>query len=113
MLSLSSLISFVPTLLILGAWLFYMVKSKTTLSIILFACSLVSALLSFYQRYYAVTFSAPTNFAERTVVLNWIGTFLTLAYLIYAVAFVVFIRMVIKPRNEAYQFLDDSRLINH
>ncbi|MFT4095470.1 MAG: hypothetical protein QM640_17720 [Niabella sp.] len=103
------LISLLPGLLILCAWLLYMLKSKTALSIVLFICSLLSTLLVFLQLYYMIVFPSKGDFTERTVMLSRIGIFSNLVYFVHAVAFFIFIKRLIKPKEEAYQFLEDSK----
>ncbi|WP_300596764.1 hypothetical protein [Niabella sp.] len=104
------LIRSIPQLIILGALLFYLVKKRNTLSVILFVSCLVSYAIGELQIQKSMSFQNDPG--ERLRTMQLLGTLSLLSYTVFAVAFLVLIISILKPPAPGYQFLDDSKQSN-
>lgn len=113
MFTLSLIMSSLPSFIFLIAWLLYLIKKKTTLSIVLFASSFYLTLANLLQTY---LIAMPHDFRDTTnrmQLMSSIGMVTNLVHFVYAIAFFIFIKRIIEPKEAGYQFLDDSKTENN
>ncbi|MGJ7031747.1 hypothetical protein [Niabella hirudinis] len=97
----------IPQLIILGALLYYLIKKRDLLSVILFVSCLASYVIG--QLQIRKSMSIQHDIGERLRTMQLLGTLSLISYTVFAVAFLMLIIGILKPAAESYQFLDESK----
>ena len=95
----------IPTLIVLGSLFYYMIKTKTRTSYILF----FSSLLSFVLANAAQVLVTGGQLPRRLGVFSTLDILSTLLHFVYAITFCFFIKEVLQPTEKEYEFLEDSK----
>lgn len=107
---LQTLLRSIPQLIILGALLYYLIKKRNILSIVLFFSYLASYAIGELQIQRSI--SPENDLGDRLRMMQLLGTLSRITYTVFAIAFLMLIINILKPAEQAYQFLDDSKQSN-
>jgi len=95
----------IPSLIVTGCLLLYMIKKKTSISYILFFSSMLSFLLANAAQLLVISGQMPRQLGMFST-LNAVSVLL---HVVYAITFCFFIKEVLNPTESQYQFLEDSQ----